>query len=255
MDTVELVDDRQRWLLEQLDENRRIMTNIAAEQLGVSVDTVRRDLRALHDRRLLRRVHGGAVPISQLSSSFSGRSTEQSPSRTALAAAVVARFHTGDVIGLDAGSTTVEIAAQIPQTLNVTIVTNSPAAALALADHRSASVILLGGAVDLTWMATTGPETVDAWRNYRLDLAVLGICAFDPAMGASTRSRNEVPTKRALISAAAETVLPVQAEKLGTQAPFHVASSADIDSLVVESLSDSTIITQCRSAGLDVSIA
>ncbi len=251
----ELVEDRQRLLLEQLAQDRRITTNRAAEQLGVSVDTVRRDLRLLHDRGLLRRVHGGAIPLSSLPDSFSGRSAEPSSTRLALATAVVERFRSGDVIGLDAGSTNVEVASQIPQTLEITVITNSPATATVLADHRSVNLILLGGTVDLRWMASTGPETVDGWRNYHLDLAILGACGFDAASGASTRSPNEVFTKRALVEAAATTVLPLQVEKLGDQAPFHVVDTGDLDQLILESSTDDATIERCRAAGLDVSLA
>jgi DeoR/GlpR family transcriptional regulator of sugar metabolism len=165
---------------------------------------------------------------------------------------VAARFRSGEVIGLDAGSTNVEVARQIPQTLEITIVTNNPAAATALADHRSVSVILLGGNVDLRWMATTGAETVDGWRSYRLDLAVLGACAFDPTAGASTRSQHEVATKRAMIAAAAETVLPISTEKLGTSAPFHVVDTDDVHALFVESSADKALIKRCRAAGVAV---
>ena len=255
MESVELVEDRHRWLLERVAERRQVTTNDAAAALAVSVDTIRRDLRLLHDNGLLRRVHGGAVPTSALPDSFTGRSTDHSPGRTALAAAVVDRLRSGEVIGLDAGSTNVEVAKQIPQTLEITIITNSPAAATALADHRSVSVVLLGGNVDLRWMATTGPETVDGWRGYRLDLAVLGACAFDPSTGAATRSQHEVATKRAMITAAAETVLPIQSEKLGISAPFHVVNTKDIGSLLVEPSADPSFLKRCRAAGMSVTKA
>lgn len=246
---------RQGWLLEQVAATRSLLTNDAAARLGVSVDTVRRDLRALHDRGLLVRVHGGAVPASPLSPSYSGRADGPSPGRADLAQAVVERFRSGDVIGLDAGTTTAEIAARIPHSLHVVIVTNSPAAAVALADHPSAEVVLLGGTVDLTWMAATGPETVDGWRNHRLDLAVLGVCSFDADVGASTRSRLEVPTKRALVAAAAETVVPVQAEKLETQSPFHVVDTAEVDTVIVEADTPEPVVGRFRRAGVEVSRA
>lgn len=251
-DSGDLVEARQAWILERVATDRGLLTNDAAAQLGVSVDTVRRDLRALHDRGLLVRVHGGAVPASPLSPSFAGRSQGSSAGRSALATAVVERFRSGDVIGLDAGSTTAEIASRIPSSLHVVIVTNSPAAAVALTDHPSAEVVLLGGTIDLTWMATTGPETVDGWRNHRLDLAVLGVCSLDAESGASTRSRLEVPTKRALVRAAAETVVPVQAEKLETQSPFHVVDTTEVDSLIVETETPKRVIDRFRRAGLDV---
>ena len=165
------------------------------------------------------------------------------------------RFRAGQVIGLDAGSTSVEIAALVPPTLAITVVTNNPAAAVALADHPATTVILLGGPVDLNWMATVGSEVVDGWRNYRLDLGVVGICGFDFAAGATTNSHAEVATKRALIGSAAETIVPVQAEKLGTAAPFVVADTAELDVLVVESHTDARFLQSCREAAIDVVLA
>ncbi len=252
METAALVDDRQRWLLDRLTATRRVITTQVAQELGVSVDTVRRDLRALHSRGLVRRVHGGAVPVSQLSTSFTARSEDDGSSRAALADAVAGRFQAGQVIGLDAGSTNVDVAARIPDSLPVTIVTNSPAAAMAMADHPSADVILLGGIVDLTWMAATGSDVVDAWRDHHLDIAVVGACGFGIDFGVTTRSVGEVATKRALIAAGAEVILPLQHEKLDTLAPFRVAGAEEIDVLVVDQAADPGAIAACRSAGLDV---
>lgn len=258
MEAVDLAHERQRWLLDQLDVHRRVITTEAAERLGVSVDSIRRDLRTLHRKGLARRVHGGAVPVSTLAPSFRGRSEEDQPARVAVAEAIVARLGPGQVIGLDAGSTSVEIAHRLPPSLPVTVVTNGPAVAVALADHPSVEVILLGGAMDLTWMAATGPSVVDAWRALHLDVAVVGVCGFDPSSGATTRSSNEVATKQALAAAAAEIIVPVQAKKLGSIAPFHVLDAERVDVLVAAVEADAegvlAIIEAARSAGTDVSM-
>ncbi len=247
-----LLDDRQQWILTQLAEKRQVNTNAVAEEFDVSVDTIRRDLRSLHDQGLLRRVHGGAVPLSPLSPSFSGRSADDSTERSQLADLVVRSLRAGQVIGLDAGTTTTEIAARLPQTLQVTIVTNNPAAAVVLADHPAASVVLLGGTVDLQWMATTGPATVDSIRNFHLDLAIVGACSFDATAGATTRSPNEVATKQAFIAAAATTVIPIESNKLSTVAPFHVADPTETDLLVTASALDSAVQEKWHSAGIRV---
>lgn len=228
-----LVATRQAWLLRRLHEDRRLSTNEAAERLGVSVDSVRRDLRALHDRGELRRVHGGAVPVSPLAPSFSGRHEDDDTERTALADLVIGRLRPGQVVGLDAGTTTATIAARLPRDLDITIVTTNPAAVVALADHPAAQVVLTPGVVDLTWMAVTGAEAVDTIRQHHLDLAVVGACSFDTASGATTRSAREQATKRAWIAAAAETVLPMESAKLGTVAPFHIAEADAVDLVVV----------------------
>lgn len=255
MESADLVVERHSWLLDRIFERRRIVTTDAATELEVSVDTVRRDLRALHDQGLLRRVHGGAVPASRLPQSFTERSQDASPAHSELAGAIVERFRADQVVGLDAGSTNVEVASLIPPTLAITVVTNSPAVAVALSNHRATKVVLLGGFVDLNWMAAVGPETVDGWRNFRLDLGIVGSCGFDPIIGATTNSHAEVATKRALIESAAETIIPVQAEKFGTAAPYVIARATAFDVVMVESLIDQDLFQPLRESGTEVIIA
>lgn len=251
----ELVTERHSWLLERVFEARKVFTKDAATELGVSVDTIRRDLRELHSRGLVRRVHGGAVPATNLPQSFTGRTGVTGTDRSELANAIVERFRAGQVIGLDAGSTNVEVATLIPSTLEITVVTNSPAAAVALADHPAASVILLGGVVDLNWMATVGPDAVDGWRRYRLDVGVVGVCGFEPTAGATTNSYAEVATKRALIGSAKEVLIPVQAEKLRTAAPYVVAEATELDVIIVESLTDPDLVKQITGQGIEVVVS
>ena len=233
-DDLQLVEQRHAWLLERVTTQRRVMTAEAAAQLDVSVDTIRRDLRHLHDRGLVKRVHGGAIPVARLPNSFAGRTQESSESTAALAARIVERFRPGHVIGLDGGTTCVEIAAMIPATLEVTVITNNPAAAVALGGHENTSVILLGGQLDLTWMATVGADAVDAWRNYRLDIGVLGLCGLDSETGATTYSASEVATKRALIESSTDVVVPVTNTKIGVRAPYVIGGLDALDIVITD---------------------
>lgn len=200
----------------------------------MSVDTIRRDLRHLHDRGLVRRVHGGAVPIARLPDSFSERAAQPSSSTSRLAAGIVERLTPRQLIGLDGGTTCVEIASMIPSSLAVTVVTNNPAAAVALSGHPNATAILLGGHLDLTWMATTGADTVDAWRNYRLDIGVLGVCGIERDAGVTTNSPNEVATKRALIAASTDVIVPVLHDKVGVRASYVIAGFDELDIVMTD---------------------
>lgn len=245
MEESSLVEQRHTWLLEQVAVNRRVVTNDAAAHLDVSVDTIRRDLRTLHDQGLVRRVHGGAVPVARLPNSFAERADEAAPAVAALAAAIVGRFRPGQVIGLDGGTTCVAIASRIPASLPLTVITNNPAAAVALAGHPSVDVTLLGGQVDLTWMTTVGADTVDAWRNYRIDIGVLGVCGIDGEMGVSTNSRAEVATKRALIAASTDVMVPVQIDKVGVRAPYVVAGLDALTTVVTDAPLPSGLANAC----------
>jgi DeoR/GlpR family transcriptional regulator of sugar metabolism len=231
-DESQLSVERRARLLERLQETGRLVTSDVAASSGVSVDTIRRDLAALEALGQARRVHGGAVLQSSLPRSFAGRAREAGAETGKLAQAVVDRLRPGQVIGLDAGTTGVEIARQIPLDLPLTVVTTSPPAAVALEHHRELRVVLVGGVLDLTWMAVTGADAVAAIASFRLDAVVLGACAVHPEIGVTTSSLTEVETKRAWIRAAAEVVLPVGSDKVDRVAPFVVCPLDEISVIV-----------------------
>ena len=192
----ELSAERQARLLEQLQVTGRVVTSDAAASSGVSVDTIRRDLLALEGLGQARRVHGGAVLHSSVPRSFRERSADTGSEVAGLAEVIVNRLQPGQVIGLDAGTTGVEIARRIPMDLPLTIVTTNPPAAVTLELHRLVTVVLVGGILDLTWMAVTGAEAVKTIDSFRLDTAVLGACAVHwtwvPQRTPSERSRSNV---------------------------------------------------------------
>jgi DeoR/GlpR family transcriptional regulator of sugar metabolism len=94
------------------------------------------------------------------------------------------------------------------------------------------SVVLIGGILDLTWLAVTGAEAVSAIGSFRLDSAILGACAVHPELGVTTNSLAEVETKRAWVRAAAEVVLPADSEKIDRVAPFVVCPLSELSILV-----------------------
>ena len=238
----ELSEERKAILLARLRGEGRIVTRLAANELGVSVDTIRRDLLQLEEARSLRRVHGGAVPPASLPNSFSERADDPSPETDTIARLIVDRLHDGQVIGLDAGTTGVAIARVLPTNLRLTIVTTNLPAAVALAPHCEVRVVVAGGQFDRTWMALTGPEAVRTIGSFRFDLAVVGVCAIHPDHGLTTNSLDEVETKRAWIDAAAETIVPITTDKLDRVAPFvvsplhHIATIAHAGALTARAL-------------------
>ncbi len=252
MESTHLVAERRTQILETLDADRRVDTAALAARFDTSVDTIRRDLRALDRDGRLQRVHGGALPTVATSASYNGRRRDSGSARQRLAAAIVDRLEPGQVVGLDAGTTTTEIAALIPPDLAITVVTNGPSVALALADHPSATVRLVGGHLDLTWMAATGAEAVDAISEHHLDLAVVGVCALDADAGLMTRSTHEVATKRAFIAAAAHTVIPAESPKVETLAPYRIANVDDVSTILLAGEGAGAAATTLRSATAEV---
>src|SRR5207245_164555 len=116
-----------------------------SETLDVSIDTVRRDLRELADGGLVLRVHGGALPPVAGARPYEVRREQATAAKEAIARRTVSLLHDDQVILLDAGTTTLEVARNLPPDLHATVITNSPEIAVALADHQHVEVAMLGG--------------------------------------------------------------------------------------------------------------
>ena len=133
------------------------------------------------------------------------------------------------MILLDAGTTTLEVARHLPPDLRATVITNSPPIAVALAEHPSVEVAMLGGTLDKGALALVGAATVEALRSIRADVLVLGVCSLHPEIGITVLDLEESYVKRAMIANAAEVIAVSSADKLGSAGPYVVGSARRAD--------------------------
>jgi DeoR/GlpR family transcriptional regulator of sugar metabolism len=229
-----LTDERKSRILERLRSEGRVLSNVLADEFRVSEDTVRRDLRELAGEGLLKRVHGGALPLSRAAAfSMAEREREPSAEKRTLAAAAARMVESGQTILVDGGSTNLLLARALPRDLSATVVTSSPAVALALAEHAGVEVILPGGRLVRRAGTIAGPDAVDAIRAVKADLCFLGVCSLDPEVGITCGEREETFVKRAMISAAGEVIALATADKLDAVAAHVVAPVAELTRLVL----------------------
>ena len=237
-----LTAERRQYILETLRRDGKVLATELSGALSVSEDTIRRDLRELADAGMLQRVHGGALPPSPATASYSARQQQAPVAKAAIAQAAVQLVRPGQTIILDGGTTTLQVAQRLPPNLHATIITNSPPIAVALADHQEVEVILLGGRLYKHSLVTVGAATVAALQQMRADLCMLGICSLDLEAGISTPDYEEAQVKRAMIASAAEVAALASAEKLGTAVPYIVGPISELAYLVTErSVSDETL--------------
>ena len=128
----------------------------------------------------------------------------------------------GQVVILDGGTTTLQIARHLPHDLRATVVTHSPTIAVALVEHPSIEVILLGGRLFKHSVVTVGAAAVEAVARIRADLYFMGVTGIHPKAGLSTGDLEESHMKRALMASAAETHVLASAEKIGTASPYVI---------------------------------
>ena len=183
--------ERRQAILDALARDGKVVAARLVDELGVSEDTIRRDLRELAAQGLVQRVHGGALAPAPRAGSFARRRETGTEAKVALAEAAVGLLARAQVILLDGSTTNLEVARRLPPDRPCTVLTNSPPIAAALADHPSAEVIVIGGRLDKASQVTLGAAAVDFIRGVRADACVLGICALHPEQGVTTNDLEE----------------------------------------------------------------
>jgi DeoR/GlpR family transcriptional regulator of sugar metabolism len=250
-----LTEERRQFILDRLRDDGKVVAAELSSALAVSPDTVRRDLRELAEAGLLQRVHGGALPAVVGARPFAIRREQAPAAKAAIARATSRLLRNGQVILLDAGTTPLEVARHLPPELEATVITNSPPVALALADHPSVDVAVLGGMLEKNARALVGAATVEAVRSIRADVLVLGLCSVHPEVGITVLELEESYVKRAMIANSAEVIAVSSADKLGTAAPYVVAPLEELTHLVTERSAPPEQLEQYRELGIEVVLA
>jgi DeoR/GlpR family transcriptional regulator of sugar metabolism len=247
-----LASQRKDYLLKVLQTHGQIVAKDVSRELGLSEDTIRRDLRELAATGRLQRVHGGALPSSPAVVDFAGRQQIASDAKVSIGRAAAQLIQRGQVVILDGGTTTLQIARHLPHDLRATVVTHSPTIAIALVEHPSIEVVLLGGRLFKHSVVTVGAAAVEAVARIRADLYFMGVTGIHPKAGLSTGDLEESHMKRALMASAAETHVLASAEKIGTASPYVICALADIDGLVAAAEIPRKTLADYRKLGLSI---
>jgi DeoR/GlpR family transcriptional regulator of sugar metabolism len=229
-----LTAERRQVILTRLERDGKVVASELVDALGVSEDTVRRDLRELASGGLIQRVHGGALPPAPSAISFAQRLEVAPEAKAHLAEAALPLLEGANVLLLDGGTTALELARRLPPDRDCTVLTNAPPVAAALAAHPRAEVVLIGGRLLKESQTTVGAEALDALRQVRADACVLGICSLHPELGVMATDHDEAHVKRAMIEVSGEVIALATADKLHTASPWVVAPVTDVTHLVTD---------------------
>jgi DeoR/GlpR family transcriptional regulator of sugar metabolism len=245
-----LTAERRKAILVRLERDGKVVASELVGALGVSDDTVRRDLRELAAQGLVQRVHGGALPPSPAAASFAERLAIAPEAKAHLADAALPLLNGARVLLLDGGTTVLELARRLPADRAITVLTNSPPVAAALASHPRAEVVLIGGRLLKESQVTVCAAAVEALQQVRADVCVLGICSLHPELGVTALDHDEAHVKRAMVEASADVLALATADKLRTASPWVVAPLADVTHLVTDA--DEELTADYAAAGVGV---
>ncbi len=227
-------EERHDFILVKIKKERKlVMTELAAE-LGVSEHTVRRDLKELSDAGLLRAIRGGATLRSNLPFDIYDRNNLDVMEKQAIAEKSITLLKDHQVVFFDGGTTTQAIAGNIPDSLNLTVVTHSLPIASILANLPNISLIFAGGAFCKSSLTMQGQQTISTFEEIYADVSFIGVCSLDPYRGLTARTREETAIKRVLCKNSMNIVAATTSNKLDTLASFLTCRASDISYLITE---------------------
>lgn len=218
-----LTDERRKKIVSLLDQQGIVKSQELITSLDASESTIRRDLQELENEGYLKRVHGGAKKAQYLEEelAISEKSAKNVQQKQAIAQLASGYLSVGDVIYLDAGTTTIEL---IPYLKNkaITVVTNSVGLA-ALLVAAEISTIVLGGRIKITTDAVIGSQALEQLRQYRFNKAFMGINGISETDGFTTPDLEEAALKRLAIQQSEEAFVLADHSKFNQTSFVNVA--------------------------------
>ena len=256
--------ERQQLIEQLITTEGRVVVIDLARRFGVTTETVRRDLDQLESAGLVRRVHGGAVTRTRVSTAETS-SVERTQRRTDAKLAIAARAldaigtHGDGSVYIDAGTTTAALAGLLAQRATTAhpleVVTHSMTVAHLLAGAPALNLTAIGGRVRGLTAAAVGAQTVDAISRLRPDLAFIGTNGLSAAFGLSTPDPDEAAVKRAVIASARRIVVLADAEKFDGELLVSFGRLADLDILVTDAEPPADLVAALGDADVEVWIA
>jgi DeoR family L-fucose operon activator len=248
--------ERHRWMLDRVNSRGSLRTSVAAQELGVTEETVRRDLEKLASEGMLMRSHGGAVRLDahRRESSVQDRAGQNINAKREIALAACRRLKAGQTVYLDASTTVLRMAETLPE-LPLTVLTNGLQIAMALADKSEVDCILLGGAVRSSSLSTGGWASEKALEIYHLDAAFLSCRGFHPERGMSDAGEMNARLKHAVMAHSDEVILLADASKVGLSSSYFFARPGDIDLWITDRPLTPPVDEAVTAQGLRVQIA
>src|SRR5688500_8677289 len=247
-------EERQQHIVDRARREGRVDVADLASELAVTGETIRRDLSVLERHGLLRRVHGGAIPVERLGfePALATRDTVLTVEKERIAKAALAEIPEDGAIILDAGTTTARLAHALPADRERTVVVNSPVIATLLGTRANLNVLLLGGRVRGKTLATVDDWALRPLADMYVDVAFLGTNGCSVERGLTTPDPAEAAVKRAMINAARRVVLLADHTKIGNDYLARFGELSDLDLLITDAGLDDELVTDVETTGVRV---
>jgi DeoR/GlpR family transcriptional regulator of sugar metabolism len=240
-----------------IEDNGHATVSELSAIFEVSEATIRRDLEEMDSIGWIRREHGGALRAipSTAEAPVLQRVTEQGPEKRHIGRAAAKLVRGGETVFIGSGTTTLEVARNLPNVENLTVITNALNIATELLNHDKITQIVIGGLLRTSELSLIGHLTVQALKELHADKVFLGMHAIDIHNGLTSDHLPEVLTDRALIEFATETILVVDHTKFGRVSNSFVAPVTAVDTIITDDKVPQETIHALEELGIEVIVA
>ncbi len=248
---------RQLQLLEEVRTRKSATVEQLAETLGVTLQTVRRDVQRLAESGLLTRFHGGVrVPSSTVENlAHTQRETLHAEGKARIARAVAEQVPHNCSLILNIGTTTEAVAKALLHHRGLRVITNNLNVAAILSGNPECEVIVAGGVVRARDRGIVGEAAVDFIRQFKVDIALIGISGIEPDGTLRDFDYREVKVAQTIIEQAREVWLAADHSKFNRQAMVQVATLAQIDRFFTNAPAPDPFPALLREAGVELTVA
>ncbi|HEU5037292.1 MAG TPA: DeoR/GlpR family DNA-binding transcription regulator [Nocardioides sp.] len=245
---------RRRRIIELTTQVDYLRPADIAKTLGVSPETIRRDLVALEESGALRRVHGGALAADTHTTepSRTDRSVTFLQQKQQIGDIVAGMIGVDDVVFMDVG-TTVEVAAQrITPAFRGSVITNSLAIGGILGERERIELYVAGGRVRVGEMTTYGPDTLAYLEKFNATVAFIGSGGIHPSSGMTDYSVEDVAVKQLMVERSQRSYILATGDKFGVQAKRFVVGLDEVDGVITDATVPRDVLGELRAAGVNV---
>ncbi|MBV9573652.1 MAG: DeoR/GlpR transcriptional regulator [Acidobacteriales bacterium] len=251
-----LNEERRRAILTILHRDRRVLVAQLARHFHTSQVTIRKDLEILHVRGQVQRTHGGALLAREGAledPTLREKEKLHRKEKLRIAAAAARLVREGQVVILDSGTTTTEIARALRHFQNLTIITNAVNIAAELASSP-VEVILTGGTVRKNSFSLVGPIAEETLRRLNADILFIGVDGFDVHFGISTPNINEANVNRVMMEVSKHAVAACDSSKFGHRSLSLIAGPAAIHHVITDRGIAKSDLKALKKAGIEVTL-
>lgn len=250
-----LQEERYKKIQEILKQNDSVKVTELVSVLNVSIDTVRRDLENMETKKLLKRVHGGAILPEERGDQnvFSYRESKNKEKKVELAQLVCEHVSEGQAIALNAGTTNLEIAKKLAERFErLTIISNGLRIIEQFANKPGFTVIVPGGVLDQQEYALYGKKCEEDIAGYNIDLAFISINAISVTKGLTDFRIHEIDIIKAIMSSARQTIVAADSSKFEKVSYLNVCPLDRVDMIITDSTINEDVVRKYKNSGIKV---